>query len=194
MKKGKVTIQEMDKYFITYGFVVQKDCERLSEDRVRNYFELIHSENDTVYDVVAECTTDNINEAYDYFYPKAKGYIEENNIQPIHVEIDIDTDSDEYIVYGLSLFLRDETLEECPINIVSREVVDGEDAQLVHFVFGECEETCVAVVYNDGTIYTPQDWQTPVWDDDEWEIEDSEWMDCNFRPCINFNGMPRRLI
>ena len=101
---------------------------------------------------------------------------------------------DACVIYGLSLFLRDETLEECPIRIVSREEIDGEEAQLVRFVFGEEEETCVAVVYDDGTIYTPQDWQTPLWEDDDWKIEDIEWMDCNFLPCINLNGMPRRLM
>lgn len=100
--------------------------------------------------------------------------------------------NDDYVVYGLSLFLRDDTLEDCPIRIVSREEIDGEEAQLVRFVFGKEEETCVAIIYDDGTIFAPQDWQTPIWDNDEWEIEDSEWMDYNFFPCLNLNGMPRR--
>lgn len=196
MKNNEVTIKQIDEYFVTYGFTVLSDVERLSEDSERHYFELLYPENDTVDDVVAECTTEDEDEAYKFFYPKAQEYVEENNIQPIPLEIDVDSESDDYVVYGLSLFLRDETLEECPIRIVSREEIDGEEAQLVRFVFGkeEEEETCVAVVYDDGTIFTPQDWQTPIWDNDDWEVEDSEWMDCNFLPCLNFNGMPRRIM
>lgn len=194
MKNNEVTIQQIQEYFATYGFTVLSDIERLSEDSVRHYFELLYPESDTVDDVVAECTTEDVDEALKYFYPEAQEYVEENNIQPVPEEIEIDVDSDEYVIHRLSLFLRDETLKECPIRIVSREEIDGEEAQLVRFVFGKEEETCVAVVYDDGTIYTPQDWQNPVWDEDDWEIENSEWMDCNFSPCINFNGMPRRLI
>lgn len=102
--------------------------------------------------------------------------------------------SDEYIIYGLSLFLRDETLEDCPIKIISREDIEGEEAELVHFVFGPAEESCVAVVYDDGTIFTPRDWQDPEWDDDDWKIEDTEWMDYKFNECINLNGLPRMLF
>ena len=110
------------------------------------------------------------------------------------ITIEVDAYSDEYVVYGLSLFLRGETLEECPIEIVSREETNEEGAQLVNFVFGKEKESCVAIVYNDGTIYTPQDWQSPVWEDESWEIDQTEWMDCNFSPCINFNGLPRMLV
>lgn len=196
MKNNEVTIQQIQEYFATYGFTVLRDIKYLSEDSWRHYFELLYPESDTVDDVVAEYTTEDEDDALKFFYQEAQEYVEENNIQPVpeEVEIDVDSESDEYVIYGLSLFLRDETLKEYPIRIVSREEIDGEEAQLVRFVFGKEEETCVAVVYDDGTIYTPQDWQTPVWDEDDWEIENSEWMDCNFSPCINFNGMPRRLM
>ena len=72
------------------------------------------------------------------------------------ITIEVDAYSDEYVVYGLSLFLRGETLEECPIEIVSREETNEEEAQLVNFVFGKEKEPCVAIVYDDGTIYTPK--------------------------------------
>ena len=97
------------------------------------------------------------------------------------ITIEVDAYSDEYVVYGLSLFL-------------SREETNEEEAQLVNFVFGKEKESCVAIVYNDGTIYTPQDWQSPVWEDEGWEIDQTEWMDCSFSPCINFNGLPRMLV
>lgn len=99
--------------------------------------------------------------------------------------------ADNYIVNELAKFLRNETIEECPINIVSRKDIEGDNAELVRFTFGECDESCVAVVYEDGTVYTPCDWQTPVWDEEGWKISDTEsWMDCYFRPCFMFNDMP----
>lgn len=102
---------------------------------------------------------------------------------------------DNYIVNELAKFLRNETIEECPIDIVSREDIEGEDAELVRFTFGECKDSCVAVVYADGTTYAPTDWQTPEWDDEDWKIADTEdWMDCCFRPCVMLNDMPRMLV
>lgn len=116
---------------------------------------------------------------------------EENAEEYMAVELG----SNEYIVRELAKFLRDETLEECPINIVSRENIEGEDAELVRFTFGEYKHSCVAIVFADGTTYTPSDWQTPLWEDEEWKITDSEeWMDCYFRQCIMHNGMPRLLV
>lgn len=98
--------------------------------------------------------------------------------------------SDEYIVKELAKFLRDETLEECPITIVSREDIEGEDAELVWFEFGEFNHKCPAIVYADGTTYTPYDWEDKY--DDDWKIYDCDrWIDCYFRECIMFNGMPR---
>lgn len=109
--------------------------------------------------------------------------------------MEVELGSNEYIIRELARFLRDETIEECPINIVSREDIEGEDAELVRFTFGERDESCVAVVYEDGTVYTPCDWQTPVWDEEGWKISDTEsWMDCYFRPCVMFNDMPRMLV
>lgn len=103
--------------------------------------------------------------------------------------------SDEYIINELAKFLRGETIEECPIRIVSREDIEGENAELVHFEFGEYDESCVAVVYADGTVFTPRDWQTPVWDEQGWKISDTDnWMDYRFNECIMLNGMPRKLF
>ena len=102
--------------------------------------------------------------------------------------------TNEELIYQLSLFLRNETLEECPIVITSREDIEGEDAELVRFTFGEYDITCVAIAWNDGTVYTPYDWQAGGYDDEDWKIVDCDrWMDCNFRECVMFNGMPRML-
>lgn len=101
--------------------------------------------------------------------------------------------TNEEIVKKLSLFLRNVTLEECPINIVSRNDVAKEEAELVRFVFGKDSESCVAVVYNDGTVYTPRDWQSREWDEEGWKISDERWMDYNFDHCVLLNGMPRML-
>lgn len=110
-------------------------------------------------------------------------------------DIKYELGSNEYIVSELAKFFRDETLEDCPINIVSREDIEGENAELVHFTFGANEESCVAVVYEDGSVYTPYDWQTAEWEEEGWTISDTvRWMDCSYRYCSMFNGMPRMLV
>lgn len=97
------------------------------------------------------------------------------------------------IVSKLAEFLHGETLEECPIHVVSRDGIDGEEAELIRFTFGEGKESCVAVMYSDGSIFTPSDWVSPIWEDEDWEIEDCQWMDSCFNECVNMNGMPRKL-
>lgn len=184
MKAEELSIKAIDEMFESYGFRVVKNSDN---------YELVYPESETVDDVVAECEASNDDEAYKLLYPEAVEYVKDNDLSPLPKEVEVDAGSDDYVVYGLSRFLRDETLEDCPIKIISREEIEGEEAELVRFVFGKHEESCVAVVYNDGTIYTPDDWETPIWDNDDWTIEDSEWMDCEFRRCVNFNGMPRML-
>lgn len=102
--------------------------------------------------------------------------------------------TNEEITNELAKFLRGETLAECPIVITSRKDIEGEDAELVRFTFGECSDSCVAIVYSDGTTYTPYDWQTPIWDSEDWHIDDSSWMDCRYNMCVMINGMPRLLV
>lgn len=97
------------------------------------------------------------------------------------------------IVIALSLFLRDETLEECPISILSRSAIEGEDAELVWFQFGEFDSKCPAIVWNNGPVFTPYDWQDQY--NDDWQISDCDrWIDCNFHECVMFRGMPRQLF
>lgn len=97
------------------------------------------------------------------------------------------------IINALALFLRDETLEECPINIVSREDIEGETAELVWFEWGEEKHKCPAIVWKDGTVHTPYDWEASY--EPDFKIEDCDrWMDCNFTECIMFEGMPRQPI
>lgn len=182
------TSKQIDEYLFRYGFGIVKNVERTSEDNTRNFFQLVYNESD----IIGELYGDDLDEAYRFFYPIAQEYVKKNNLSLKPDEIEADADSDEYVVYALSLFLRDETLDECPIRVVSRKYIEGE-AQLINFVFGKDEEPCVAIVYNDGTTFTPYDWQDPMWRDNDWSIEDVQWMDCNFNPCINFNGMPRML-
>lgn len=106
--------------------------------------------------------------------------------------------TNEEIIYQLSLFLRNETLEECPISIVSREDIEDEEAELVWFQFGTCEnDMCPAIVWNSGEVFTPTSWQVcwkEYYKDHDLNIAEERWMDCNFTECIMFNGMPRKLF
>lgn len=180
-----VSAEAANDFLVTYGFEIEKNG---------NEYELCYYADGINGEVIDECEADNDEEAVKKLANAAIDYAKENNLQPT-AEEEIEIGSDEYIVNELAKFLRDETIDECPINIVSREDIEGEDAELVRFTFGECDESCVAVVYDDGAVYTPYDWQTPVWDEEGWEISDTEnWMDCNFRFCIMFNGMPRMLL
>ena len=77
------------------------------------------------------------------------------------------------------------------IKVTSVENIEGEQAELVRFTFGECEESCIAIFFDDGLFFTPRDWQTPVWDNEDWTIEDTDWYDYRGKPAIEFNGMPR---
>ena len=94
------------------------------------------------------------------------------------------------IINALALFLRDETLEECPISIVSREDIEGEPAELVWFEWGLEKHKCPAIVWADGTALTPNDWEVSY--EPNFKIEDcGRWMDCNFTECVMFMGLPR---
>lgn len=97
------------------------------------------------------------------------------------------------IINALALFFRDETLEQCPISIVSREDIEGEPAELVWFVWGEEKHKCPAVVWVSGSVFTPLDWEENF--DPVFKIEDClHWMDCNFARCVMFMGMPRIIL
>lgn len=97
------------------------------------------------------------------------------------------------IINALALFLRDETLEECPISILSRIDIDGEPAELVWFGWGSEKYKCPAIVWESGEVFTTIDWGFS-YNEDDFHIEDFQWMDCNFTRCIMFMGMPRRLF
>lgn len=187
--------QEIEAFFSTYGFEVVEDCEHAADGSLRNVFQLSFPENEKSSIVLDECETDDVEVAFRQFYEVAENYVCENKLKPLPVIPEVDADSDEYVVYALSLFLGDDdTLETCPIHITSRERIENEEAQLIRFTFGEQEDSCVAVVWHDGTVFTPDDWQLPVWDNENWSIEDTDWVDWNWHPCLNLNGMPRRLI
>lgn len=96
------------------------------------------------------------------------------------------------IINELELFLVGETLEECPINIVSREDIEGETAELVWFEWGEEKHKCPAIVWASGYVFTTIDWQIS-YNENEFRIEDFQWMDCNFKLCVMFMGLPRLL-
>lgn len=113
-------------------------------------------------------------------------------MQPLYSIADKRMDDDD-IINALALFLRDETLEKCPINIVSRENVEGEDAELVWFEWGAEKHKCPAIAWADGTVHTPCDWQVS-YDEADFHIEEHQWMDCHFTECIMFEGMPRQPI
>lgn len=97
------------------------------------------------------------------------------------------------IINALALFLRDETLEECPINIVSRENVEGETAELVWFEWGEEKHKCPAILWSDGTVVTPTDWQAGY--DESFKIEDCDrWTNSKSVEFIIYDGMPCQLV
>ena len=182
---ANISAQGANDFLVTYGFEVEKNG---NEYELCYYADGIHGE------VIDKCEADNDDEAVVKLVNAAIEYAEDSELKP-SVEEDVELGSDEYIIRELAKFLRDETLEECPISIVSREDIEGEDAEFVRFTFGEYKESCVAVVYEDGTVYTPCDWQTPEWDEEGWKISDTEnWMNCYFRPCVMFNDMPRMLV
>lgn len=106
--------------------------------------------------------------------------------------------TDNEIIVGLALFLRGESLEECPIKILNRIDLDEHEAQLVWFTFGINEDgTCPAIVWSDGTIFTPTDWQynwVSYFEEEEKPIESTEWMDCRFVHALTLFGLPRLLF
>lgn len=140
-----------------------------------------------------------INDALYGFIPAAQNYIKKTNLLPFANPPEVNVNDDNYILYELSKFLDGETLDECPIYIDSRErlfkvtrnEIKYREAQLVRFIFGTDRSSCVAVVYDSGEVFTPTDWQTPIWDNKDWKIEDSQWMNSDFRDCVNFDGLPR---
>jgi hypothetical protein len=91
------------------------------------------------------------------------------------------------IIKGLNAFCE----ENCNITIVSSETIANEDADFVRFSFDGNE--CIAIVWHDGTIYTPSDWQNDYTEFKQSDIPSVDWMDADFRPCVIFNGMPRML-
>lgn len=187
LSKGIITSHEADDFLFSYGFRVVEDQD--------GHYELQHDEEGSNYvNVIADCSAENSDDAEFKLIRPAIEYAEENNLNVGQIVPEPEIGTDEYIITELAKFLRDETLDECPISIVTREDIEGEEAELVRFTFGEGKDSCVAVVYSDGTVYTPIDWETPEWDDPDWEISDTEhWMDCNFRRCIMFMGLPRIL-
>lgn len=96
--------------------------------------------------------------------------------------------TEEYIIRELAKFCD----EECNITLIDRKNIEGQDAQLVWF---ECEGCLIvpAIVYADGTTFTVTDWQG-IYDKDDFVIEDYDWMDCNKKRCIMFDGMPRMFM
>ena len=89
------------------------------------------------------------------------------------------------IIKGLNAFCK----ERCEIMILSLEPIDNEEADFVRFTFDGCE--CVAIVWHDGTIYTPSDWQNDYTEFNQSDIPSVDWIDADYRPCVIFNGMPR---
>lgn len=182
---SNISAKEANEFLITYGFEVVNNF---------NKYELCHYADGIHGYIIDECEADNDDEALLKLLKAAIEYAEDEKLEVREAE-EYELGTDEYIINELAKFLRDETIEECPINIVSREDVEGEDAELVRFTFGENEYTCVAVVYEDGTVYTPYDWQDTEWDKEGWKISDTKrWMDCYFRPCVIFNEMPRMFV
>lgn len=83
--------------------------------------------------------------------------------------------------------------QEPIFKILSSEKIENEEARFVKFSFDGT--ICVAITWEDGTIYTPKDWQANIYTDfKQSDIETIDWCDLNGNDCIMFNGMPRMLL
>ncbi|MGN0089592.1 MAG: hypothetical protein ACI36Z_01365 [Alloprevotella sp.] len=67
----------------------------------------------------------------------------------------------------------------------------NDEARLYSFSFDGFESCCL--MYKDGTVLTPVDWQAPAYPKSMDELEDFRWMDCKMRDAFMLNGMPRIL-
>lgn len=75
-----------------------------------------------------------------------------------------------------------------PVKMIDEKRIEEEAATIVEFV---CDDyKLFAVIYDDGTCFTPYDWDV----DYETMEEVDEWIDQRFVKGIVLNGLPRRLV
>ena len=94
--------------------------------------------------------------------------------------------------------------DETPnINIECIEPTHEDCAALVKFTFGEYDDVCYAVVYDEGEVFTPYDWYDPQLTADKMDTEGIDWIENidwvygeygNERRAIVLNGLPRRFF
>lgn len=98
-------------------------------------------------------------------------------------------DADTKDIYeGLSSFVdEDDPIDPYTFNI--EELDENREARLVTFKYEGIESCCL--VYTDGTIFTPYDWQSGDYPKDMGEVEDYEWVDSRGLGTIMLGGLPR---
>lgn len=99
----------------------------------------------------------------------------------------MDADAKE-IYEGLSAFVdEDDPID--PYSFGIEELDENREARLVKFEFEDIESCCL--VYTDGTIFTPYDWQSGDYPKDMGEVEEYEWVDYRGMRTIMLGGLPR---
>lgn len=86
--------------------------------------------------------------------------------------------------------------EPCEIEITSRKPVK-DDCDFVKFSFDGTD--CIAVVWDDGGVFTPDDWQAAwgVFDpfgNPEDDLATVKWVDCDQHPATTLDGFPRTFL
>ena len=80
--------------------------------------------------------------------------------------------------------------EDCNAEAIS--MTELKDAALVVFTFGNFHETTAAVIYDDGTIFTPWDWQAGGYPETPDEIGDYKWREgVSANEAVVMDGLPR---
>ena len=82
----------------------------------------------------------------------------------------------------------DEAEQVCLTKVISEQRIDAEEVTIVKFIYDGYK--LFAVIYDDGTCFTPDDWSINYE-----SIEDVDgWIDQRFKIGIVLNGLPRQLV
>ena len=93
---------------------------------------------------------------------------------------------------GIYSILSDFVTEDNPINPYTfrvEELDENDEARLMMFEYDGIESCCL--VYEDGTMFTPDDWHDPCYPMLMNEVENFEWVDSEGRRAVMLNGLPR---
>ena len=112
-------------------------------------------------------------------------YLAEQGYEKADILMDEDTKE---IYEGLSKFVDDDDPID-PYTFRVEELDENDEARLMKFEYDGIESCCL--VYEDGTIFTPYDWQSRDYPTSIEDVEDCKWMDYLGMGTIILNGLPR---